>query len=119
MIGVDVQNHRRRVDGIDHREGNIHLGPGLPRWRDLGLGQPDVFPHRRAGGIQLGDHVAPQIMNEICRAVGGAGVGDDAADQLLKAVVGVSPANSSRHPSKFAKCERERRSNRFVAKMIG
>ena len=99
MIGVHVElDRRRRVDRIDDGQRDIHLRPRLPDRRDFSLGEIDVLPHRRTGGVQLGDHIAPQIVDKIPAwlrvgirsakqkyAVGRAGVGDDARDQLIEA----------------------------------
>ncbi|MGE0056062.1 MAG: hypothetical protein AB7S74_17845 [Hyphomicrobium sp.] len=46
--------------------------------------------------IQLGDDVAPLVMDEVGRAIGRTGVGDDAADQLLEAVVETGAAQRPR-----------------------
>ncbi len=66
---------------------------------------PDIFPYRGARRRQLGDDIAPLVVDEVPRgcgwaseaqpksAVGGAGVGDDPLRQLLAAIVGVRAAH--------------------------
>jgi len=107
---IDVHHQGRGrggVDAIDDSNRPVDLSPRLARRTDLGLRQPDVFPHRGPRRGQLGDDIAPLVVDEVPRgcgwaseaqpksAVGRARVGDDAGDQLLEAVVHIRAAEPS------------------------
>ena len=96
MIDVHHQGRGRGgVDAIDDSNRPVDLSPRLARRTDLGLRQPDVFPHRGARRGEFRDHIAPLVVDEVRRPVGRAGVGDDAGDELLEAVVHIRAAEPS------------------------
>ncbi len=80
MIGLHV---------IDHRRPGLHIVDHCHRH----VGEPDIFAHRLAAGVQLGDDVIARIIGIERRRRGRRRrMGDDARREPAMRIIGIDPA---------------------------